>query len=159
MVKKTPMRVSSLTIWSALVAALGGFLFGFDTAVISGTTSHLERVFQLSGAGLGVTVASALVGTILGSIGAGPSADRWGRKRVMIALAVLYLVSALGSAWAWSWEALLFFRWLGGLAVGASSVVAPMYIAEISPPESRGRLLAITQWKNVISMTAGSDCG
>jgi len=148
------MRVSSLTIWSALVAALGGFLFGFDTAVISGTTSHLERVFQLSGAGLGVTVASALVGTILGSIGAGPSADRWGRKRVMIALAVLYLVSALGSAWAWNWGALLFFRWLGGLAVGASSVVAPMYIAEISPPESRGRLVAITQLNIVIGILA-----
>ena len=136
----------------SIIAALGGLLFGFDTAVISGTTDHLRAVFDLSGALLGFTVASALIGTILGALFAGHPADRIGRRDSLVWIAVLYLVSAVGSAVAWDWYSFLAFRWLGGLAVGASSVVAPMYIAEISPARLRGRLVAITQFNIVLGI-------
>ncbi len=120
-------------IGSAVVAALGGLLFGFDTAVISGTTDALRSTYLLDDASLGFTVAIALIGTILESIFAGKPADVLGRKRTLMVLAVLYFVSALGSALAWDWYSFLAFRFLGGLAVGGASVVSPMYIAEISP--------------------------
>lgn len=136
----------------SIVAALGGLLFGFDTAVISGTTDHLREVFSLEEFGLGFTVASALIGTIVGALFAGFPADRLGRRTTLIWIAVFYLVSAVGSALAWDWYSFLVFRWLGGLAVGASSVVAPMYIAEISPPAFRGRLVAITQFNIVLGI-------
>ena len=136
----------------SIIAALGGLLFGFDTAVISGTTDHLKRVFDLEGPGLGFTVASALIGTILGAVFASHPADRVGRRNTLVWIAILYLVSAVGSAAAWDWYSFLAFRWLGGLGVGASSVVAPMYIAEISPPRFRGRLVAITQFNIVLGI-------
>ena len=136
----------------SIIAALGGLLFGFDTAVISGTTDHLKRVFDLEGVGLGFTVASALIGTILGAVFASHPADRIGRRSTLVWIAILYLVSAVGSAAAWDWYSFLAFRWLGGLGVGASSVVAPMYIAEISPPMFRGRLVAITQFNIVLGI-------
>jgi len=117
----------------AAIAALGGFLFGFDTAVISGAERALQRAFDLSPLSLGFTVASALIGTIVGSMAIEKPADVWGRKRTLILLAVLYFVSSIGCAAANSWMMLLMFRLLGGLAIGGSSVVAPMYIAEISP--------------------------
>lgn len=138
----------------AVIAALGGLLFGFDTAVISGTTDHLREVFDLSGSQLGFTVASALIGTILGALFAGHPADRIGRRSTLVWIAVLYFVSAVGSAFAWDWASFLAFRWLGGLGVGASSVVAPMYIAEIAPPAHRGRLVAITQFNIVLGILA-----
>ena len=138
----------------SIIAALGGLLFGFDTAVISGTTDHLREVFDLEGFGLGFTVASALIGTILGALFAGHPADRIGRRSTLIWIAFLYFVSAVGSAAAWDWYSFLIFRWLGGLGVGASSVVAPMYIAEISPPRYRGRLVAITQFNIVLGILA-----
>jgi sugar porter (SP) family MFS transporter len=130
---------------SAAVAALGSFLFGFDTAVISGTTEALRLRFALTNAQLGFTVASALIGTILGSLGSGGPAERQGRRRVLQVLAVLYFVSALGCTLAWDWISLLVFRFVGGLAIGGSSVVAPMYIAEIAPAAMRGRLVALSQ--------------
>ncbi|MYB52391.1 MAG: sugar porter family MFS transporter [Acidobacteriia bacterium] len=136
----------------SIIAALGGLLFGFDTAVISGTTDQLREVFGLEGVGLGFTVASALIGTILGALFAGHPADRIGRRSTLVWIAILYLVSAVGSALAWDWISFLVFRWLGGLGVGASSVVAPMYIAEISPPRFRGRLVAITQFNIVLGI-------
>ena len=136
----------------SIIAALGGLLFGFDTAVISGTTEQLREVFGLGGVGLGFTVASALIGTILGALFAGHPADRIGRRSTLVWIAVLYLVSAVGSALAWDWISFLIFRLLGGLGVGASSVVAPMYIAEISPPRFRGRLVAITQLNIVLGI-------
>ena len=139
-------------IASALIAALGGFLFGFDTAVISGTTDRLREIFDLSPALLGFTVASAIIGTVLGAIFAGKPADKIGRRNTLFFLALLYLVSALGSAFAWDWYSFLFFRLIGGLGVGASSVVAPMYIAEISPAAYRGRLVALTQFNIVFGM-------
>ncbi len=138
----------------SVIAALGGLLFGFDTAVISGTTEHLKQVFGLEGFGLGFTVASALIGTILGALLAGIPADRIGRRSTLLWIAFLYFVSAAGSALAWDWYSFLIFRWLGGLGVGASSVVAPMYIAEISPPQYRGRLVAITQFNIVLGILA-----
>lgn len=146
------MKNRSYLFGSTLVAALGGLLFGFDTAVISGTTAALESVYELSSFGLGFTVASALIGTIVGSVAVGRPADRFGRRTVLIILAVLYTVSALGSALAWDWISFLFFRFLGGLGVGGSSVASPMYIAEISPARYRGRLVAITQFNIVFGM-------
>lgn len=139
-------------ILSTVVAALGGLLFGFDTAVISGTTSWLETVFELSKAELGFTVASALIGTIVGALTIGKLADRFGRRYVLFILALLYLVSALGSGFAWDWYSFLFFRFIGGLGVGGASVVSPMYIAEISPAKFRGRLVAVAQLNIVIGM-------
>jgi sugar porter (SP) family MFS transporter len=132
------------------VAALGGFLFGFDTAVISGTTHWLEDFFQLSKATLGFTVASAIFGTIAGSLVVGRPADIIGRRNVLFILALLYLVSALGSAMAQHWIMFLIYRFIGGIGVGGSSVVAPMYIAEITPARLRGRMVAIVQ-VNVVS--------
>jgi len=129
-----------------MVAALGGLLFGFDTAVISGTTGALQEYFGLSEAMLGFTVVTALIGTVLGSIAVSRPADIWGRKRVLIVLAVLYTVSAVGSGLAWNVYAFWFFRLIGGLAVGGASVVSPMYIAEISPAEKRGRLVGWQQF-------------
>ena len=144
------MRLTTQLLWSAAVAALGGFLFGFDTAVISGTTDALRGRFALDSNQLGFTVASALIGTIIGSIAAGPPSERFGRRPVLLTLAVLYFVSALGCGLASGWLPLLVFRVIGGLAIGASSVVAPMYIAEISPAAQRGRLVALSQF-NVVS--------
>ena len=136
----------------SIIAALGGLLFGFDTAVISGTTDHLREVFDLDAFGLGYVVASALIGTILGAWFASGPADVIGRRSTLFLIAVLYLISAIGSAVAWDANAFVLFRWIGGLGVGASSVVAPMYIAEISPPKFRGRLVAITQFNIVLGI-------
>lgn len=152
------MRPNRCLLGSALVAALGGLLFGFDTAVISGTTEALKDVFHLREPWLGLpgsfwlgfTVASALVGTIVGSIAIGKPADILGRRTALILIAVIYVVSSIGSACPWNWTSFLFFRFLGGLAIGGASVASPMYIAEISPAEYRGRLVAITQF-NVVS--------
>ncbi len=132
-------------ILSSVIAALGGFLFGFDTAVISGTTDWLQQVFSLSSLELGFTVASALIGTIFGAIFIGSFSDKHGRRYVLFILAVFYFVSALGSGMAWNWYSFLIFRFIGGLAVGGASVVSPMYIAEISPAQYRGRLVAVAQ--------------
>ena len=134
---------------SAIVAALGGLLFGFDTAVIAGTTRALTQIFQLSDVMLGVTVSAALWGTVLGSLVAGAPSDRYGRKASLQALAVLYVVTAAGCALAWDWYSFLSFRFLGGLAIGGSSVIGPMYIAEISPAAKRGRLVGMFQFNIV----------
>jgi sugar porter (SP) family MFS transporter len=137
---------------STLVAALGGLLFGFDTAVISGTTDALTTVFHLGSFTLGFTVASALFGTVLGSVAAGRPADIWGRKRSLGAIAALYFIGSLGSALAWDWNSFLLFRLLGGMAVGSASVISPLYIAEISPSRFRGRLVAIMQFNVVLGI-------
>jgi MFS family permease len=147
-----PVSLSPTLVLSALVAALGGLLFGFDTAVISGTTDALTAVFHLSSFTLGFTVASALIGTILGSVFAGRPADSWGRKRALRALGVLYFVGSLGSGLAWDWYSFLAFRLLGGVAVGGASVISPLYIAEISPARYRGRLVAILQFNVVLGI-------
>ena len=146
------MQLTGTLIRSALIAALGGLLFGFDTAVISGTTDWLTRQFSLTPFSLGFTVASALIGTIIGSIVVGKPADSLGRRGVLFVLAILYFVSALGCALAWGWWPFMISRFVGGLAVGGASVVSPMYIAEISPAKYRGRLVAITQFNIVLGI-------
>ena len=146
------MARRSVLMGSTVVAALGGLLFGFDTAVISGTTDWLESVYQLGPFSLGFTVASALIGTILGAMCAGWPADVKGRRWTLMLIAVLYFVSAVGSGLAWDWYSFLFFRFVGGIGVGGASVVSPMYIAEISPARLRGRLVAITQFNIVLGI-------
>ncbi len=146
------MKLNFYLLGSALVAALGGLLFGFDTAVISGTTEWLKSEFKLTDFMLGFTVASALIGTIIGSIAVGKPADSVGRRGILFVLAIFYFVSAIGCAFAWGWGAFMVFRFLGGLAVGGASVVSPMYIAEISPAAYRGRLVAFTQFNIVLGI-------
>ena len=144
------MKVNYFLAKSTVVAALGGLLFGFDTAVIAGTTSDLTTVYGLSPELLGITVSSALWGTILGAMFAGLPGDKYGRRDSLRVMAVLYFVSALGCALAWNWHALIFFRFLGGLGIGGSSVLGPMYIAEIAPASWRGRLVGLFQF-NVVA--------
>jgi sugar porter (SP) family MFS transporter len=144
------MKLNACLLRSTVVAALGGLLFGFDTVVISGTTHALTEVFRLSESLLGLTVATALMGTILGAMFAGIPGDRWGRRDSLRLMAVLYVVSAVGCAFAWDWYSLVFFRFVGGLGIGGSSVLGPMYIAEVSPAKWRGRLVGFFQF-NVVS--------
>ena len=141
-----------LVIRSALVASLGGLIFGFDTAVISGTTEHLKAYFQLDDARLGWAVGMALLGTIVGALTAGKPADRFGRKPVLFVIGILYVVGALGSALSHDILVLEIFRFLGGLGVGAASVCAPIYTAEIAPPRVRGRLVGLVQFNIVLGI-------
>jgi len=134
------MKSARYVIISAFIASLGGLLFGFDTAVISGAEKTIQQLFNLDGFWHGFTVAIALIGTLIGALISGKPADIIGRKKSLLAIAVLYAVSATGSALAQTWIGFLFFRLLGGIAVGSSSVIGPMYIAEISPAHLRGRL-------------------
>ena len=146
------MKLSPTLLRSAIVAGLGGLLFGFDTAVISGTTEWLKHEFILSDFMLGFTVASALIGTIIGSIAVGKPADTVGRRGVLYALAITFIVSSIGCGMAWTWGLFIAFRFIGGLAVGGASVVSPLYIAEISPARYRGHLVAITQLNIVVGI-------
>jgi sugar porter (SP) family MFS transporter len=147
---------------SAIIAALGGLLFGFDTAVISGAEQQIAELFHpaanLSDAAQrfwhGFLVASALLGTVVGSVAIARPADKWGRRASMFFLAVVFFLSALGSAMAWDWYSLVAFRFLGGLGIGGASVVSPMYIAEISPAKIRGRLVALAQFNIVLGILA-----
>jgi len=134
------MKGNHYVILSSFTASLGGLLFGFDTAVISGAEKTIQQVFELSGFWHGFTIAIALIGTLAGALASGKPADLFGRKKLLMAIAVLYTLSAIGSALAQNWEMFLFYRFIGGLGVGASSVIAPMYIAEIAPAHLRGRL-------------------
>ena len=123
---------SKLLLWS-IVVALGGFLFGFDTAVISGVEQYIKRVWELSDVLHGIAIGVALYGTVFGALFGGIPATRFGRKKTLIWIGVFYLISAIGSALAPGVYVFMAFRVLGGLAIGASSVVAPMYITEIAP--------------------------
>ena len=124
----------------AFIAALGGFLFGFETVVISGAEQTLEHLWQLSKLSQGLTVASSLFGTIIGALVAGFPAKTYGRKKTLQVISLLFIVAALGCAFVSAWGGFICFRVIGGLAVGASSVIAPMYISEIAPAALRGRL-------------------
>lgn len=146
------MTLNGYLVKSTIVAALGGLLFGFDTVVISGTTDALTKTFHLSPWFLGVTVFSALCGTVFGAMFAGIPGDRWGRRDSLRLMAVLYLTSALGCAFAWDWYSLIFFRVIGGLGIGGSSVLGPMYIAEIAPAKWRGRLVGLFQFNVVFGI-------
>ena len=146
------MKINSYLAKGTAVASLGGLLFGFDTAVISGTTSTLRETYQLSPGLLGVTVASALWGTILGAMLAGIPGERFGRRDSLRVMAILYLISAVGCASAWNWYVLVVFRIIGGVGIGGSSVLGPMYIAEISPAKLRGRLVGFFQFNIVFGI-------
>src|SRR5579884_2311073 len=146
------MTLNSSLLKSTVVAALGGLLFGFDTAVISGTTRGLTEQYHLSPDSLGVTVAAALVGTLIGAALAAFPGDRYGRRDSLRVMAVLYFISALGCAFAWNWPSLVIFRFVGGLGIGGSSVLGPMYIAEISPASWRGRLVGFFQFNVVFGI-------
>ncbi len=138
-------------LWS-ITAALGGFLFGFDTAVISGVEQSLQTLWGLSVWEHGLTVSIALIGTVIGSMTGGIPAERLGRKKTLFWIAILYLLASLGTALAPTWSIFLLFRFLGGLGVGASSVAAPMYITEISPAKSRGKLVGLFQFNVVLGI-------
>ncbi|KAA8480162.1 sugar porter (SP) family MFS transporter [Arcticibacter tournemirensis] len=145
------MKKNYVIAWS-LVVALGGFLFGFDTAVISGAEKSIQQYWSLNVIEHGLTVSIALIGTVLGALlGAIPS-DRIGRKNTLYLVALLYLLSSLGTALASDWYVFLFFRFAGGIGVGVSSVTAPIYISEISPARSRGRLVALFQFNVVLGI-------
>jgi sugar porter (SP) family MFS transporter len=145
------MRLNALLLRSTLVGALGGLLFGFDTAVISGTTHQLTEVFHLSAGALGLTVSIALWGTVIGAIGSGPLGQKIGGREALRVMALLYVLSALGCSLAWNWPSLLCFRLIGGLGIGGSSVLGPVYLAELAPARLRGRLVGLFQ----INIVAG----
>ncbi len=144
--------VKGFMFYIAFVASLGGLLFGFDTAVISGAEKSIQAVYNLSDFAHGFTIATALIGTIIGALICGKPAEKYGRRWSLIVIAYLYLVSAIGSAVIVNWYSFMFFRFMGGLAVGASSVVGPMYIAEVSPSHWRGRFVAFFQFNIVLGI-------
>jgi sugar porter (SP) family MFS transporter len=147
-----PAKLNFYLVKSIIVGALGGLLFGFDTAVIAGTTHQLTQVFSLSPGQLGFTVSIALWGTVIGAMFSGILGDRLGGRESLRILAACYVVSALGCAFAWSWPALLFFRFIGGLGIGGSSVLGPVYIAEIAPARWRGLLVGSFQINVVVGI-------
>jgi sugar porter (SP) family MFS transporter len=146
------MKLNSTLLKSTIVAALGGLLFGFDTVVISGAIDFLQGLYHLTPFWKGFTVSAALVGTVIGSMLAGIPGDKLGRRASLRWMAILYVVSAAGCAFAWNWSALVFFRFIGGLGIGGSSVLGPMYIAEIAPAKWRGRLVGIFQFNVVFGI-------
>ncbi|MDG1276377.1 MAG: sugar porter family MFS transporter [Algoriphagus sp.] len=146
------MNSKNYAFFVSITAALGGFLFGFDTAVISGAERDIQEVWQLSDWIHGLAIASALYGTVIGALFGGIPADRFGRKKSLLWIGLLYFISAFGSAMAWDITSFTIFRFIGGLGVGASSVVAPMYISEIAPAKNRGLLVALYQFNIVFGI-------
>jgi len=134
------------------VAALGGLLFGFDTAVISGTIPFITDFFNLNDAMLGYAVSSALIGCVVGAISVGKLGDVFGRRTMLRVMAALFFISAIGTGLANTLTTFVIFRFIGGLAVGGASVLSPMYISEISPAKIRGRLVATAQLAIVIGV-------
>lgn len=144
--------VKGFMFYVAFVASLGGLLFGFDTAVISGAEKTIQQIYELSDFAHGFTIAIALIGTIVGALVCSKPVDKYGRLKALRLIALVYFISALGSTLILNWYSFLFFRFIGGLAVGASSVVGPMYIAEISPSRWRGRFVAFFQFNIVLGI-------
>jgi sugar porter (SP) family MFS transporter len=135
-------------LWS-ITAALAGFLFGFDTAVISGAEQAVQRVWAMSDVMHGLAISAALWGTVAGAVAGSIPSDRFGRRPTLVGIGVLYAVSALGSALAWDPVSFMAFRFMAGVGIGTSSVTTPVYISEIAPPEKRGRLVAMFQFNIV----------
>ena len=148
------MRPNIPLMKATLTGALGGLLFGFDTIVISGVIDTLVRLYGLSPRQMGLTVAIGLVGTVVGSLGAGVVGQKLGGREALRLTAVLYVVSAIGCGLAWNWPAFMVFRFVGGLGIGASSVLGPVYIAELSPAKWRGRLVGTFQFNVVFGILA-----
>ena len=149
-------------IWFlAITAALGGFLFGFDTIVINGAEQDIQKLWNLSGQMHGWVVRAALWGTVIGSIAGGKVSDRFGRKNTLFGVGILFFVSAVWSAFAAGPWSMIIARFIGGLGVGVSTIAAPVYIAEISPTESRGKLTALFQFNIVLGVVvslASNSC-
>ncbi|MBR9998993.1 MAG: sugar porter family MFS transporter, partial [Cyclobacteriaceae bacterium] len=141
-----------LLVGLALIASLGGFLFGYDTAVISGTLALVRSQFELNAGMEGWYVSSALVGCIIGVSGAGWLSDRYGRKMVLLLTGALFSISAIGCALSTSFTMLVWYRWIGGVGVGIASMLSPLYISEISPPSIRGRLVTLYQFAIAIGI-------
>ncbi|MBW3128673.1 sugar porter family MFS transporter [Hymenobacter profundi] len=146
------MRMKKNVFFWSVVVALGGLLFGFDTAVISGAEKSVQQLWQLNSYQHGLTMSIALIGTVIGAIFGSVPSDRLGRRTTLSWIAMLYLVSAVGAALAPTWVPFMVFRFLGGLGVGASSVTAPLYISEVSPPASRGRMVGMFQFNVVFGI-------
>jgi sugar porter (SP) family MFS transporter len=147
-------NLGSVNLSIVITASLAGLLFGFDTVVISGVTESVGKVFELSRGGFwyGFAVASALVGTLIGALVAGIPGDRYGSRDTLKIVGFMYVVSALGCALCWNIETFYVCRFIGGLAIGASSVLAPVYIAEIAPAERRGALTGLFQFNIVLGI-------
>ncbi len=128
------------------IAALGGILFGYDTAVVSGAINSLQIYFNLSPLETGWAVSNVVIGCIIGAFAAGTIADRWGRKVALIISAILFSLSACGSALAPTFTSFVLFRIIGGLAVGLAATISPMYMSETSPKDFRGRALSMQQF-------------
>jgi sugar porter (SP) family MFS transporter len=133
------------TVFVAFAAALAGFLFGFDTAVISGTIAQIEAQFVVSDVGIGWFVSSALLGAIVGVIFSGYLSDKYGRKTLLVASGLLFMISAMGCAFSMTFNELVMYRIFGGIAFGIASMVAPLYISEMSPASQRGKLVSVYQ--------------
>ena len=146
------MRPNAYLMRATVSGALGGLLFGFDTVVISGVMDALTRLYHLSDKAQGLTVSIAVIGTVLGAMSAGAIAQRFGGRETLRVTAILYVISAVGCALAWNWVSLLGFRFLGGLGIGASSVLGPVYIAELAPAKWRGRLVGALQVNVVLGI-------
>ena len=145
-------RAILLLVKSALTGALGGLLFGFDTAVIAGATHPLVQQYGLSDKQLGVTVSIALVGTVIGAMFSGELGQKLGSRAALRWMGILYVLSAIGCAFAPSWTFFLVARFLGGLGIGGSSVLGPVYIAELAPAKWRGRLVGLFQINIVVGI-------
>ena len=146
------MRPNLNLIKATLTGALGGLLFGFDTVVISGAIDALVKLYGLNPWDKGFTVAIGLVGTVVGALGGGSIGQKLGGREALRVTAVLYVISAIGCGLAWSWPAFLVFRLIGGLGIGASSVLGPVYIAELAPAKWRGRLVGTFQFNVVFGI-------
>ncbi len=139
-------------IFISAIAAIGGFLFGFDSGVINGTVTALGKAFNSDAVATGFNVASVLLGCAVGALCAGPAADKYGRKPVMLLTALVFAISAWGSGDADTASAFIWYRLLGGLGIGAASVLAPAYISEVAPPAFRGRLATLQQLAIVLGL-------
>jgi MFS transporter, SP family, arabinose:H+ symporter len=146
------MRPNINLMKATLTGALGGLLFGFDTVVIAGAIDALVRLYHLSPQNKGLTVAIGLVGTVIGALGAGQIGQKLGSRETLRITAILYVVSAVGCGLAWDWPSFMVFRFIGGLGIGASSVLGPVYIAELAPAKWRGRMVAAFQFNVVFGI-------
>ena len=140
-----------IVFWS-VTSALAGFLFGFDTVVISGAEQTIQSLWQLGSGMHGVAMAAALYGTVLGSLLGSWPTDRFGRKPTLLAIGLLYVISAIGCGYAWDVYSFIGARFIGGIGIGVSTVAAPLYISEIAPPAHRGRLAGMFQFNIVFGI-------
>ena len=148
------MKQKTFTVLVAMIVALGGFLLGFDSALISGVVPFIKGYFDLNEIQFGWSVSCVLFGAILGNMLAGIMSDKFGRKKVLITTAMLFTISAISSALAVSFWFFVIARFIGGLGIGMAILIAPVYIAEIEPPALRGRLVSFNQLMIVIGISA-----